>query len=416
MLAKPRAESFFRENRHATPLRFPAPLHVGRPNQGDRTRFLSRVEGILDCNWLSNDGPLVREFEQAVARQAGTMHCVAVCNATVGLELAIRAADLTGEVIVPSYSFVATAHALQWQQLTPVFCDIDPITHNIDPLAIERLITPRTSAIIGVHVWGTPCQVEALQSIAIRHNLKLMFDAAHAFGCSYRGQPIGGFGLAEIFSFHATKFVNCGEGGAIVTNDDELARRMRLMRNFGFSGYDNVVYIGTNGKMCEFSAAMGLTSLESMAEIVATNRSNHAAYRSEIDGLPGISLLEYEPTENQNFQYVVLDVDPNLCPLSRDQLLQVLHSFNVLARRYFFPGIHRMEPYRSYFPNAGMLLPVTERIAERVIVMPTGTAVDADTIQKIGTILRWGIEHSVQLRAQLPLTVPVGVAFDAGLG
>jgi dTDP-4-amino-4,6-dideoxygalactose transaminase len=399
----------------AVPQRFAEPLHVGRPNQGSREAILRRMNEVLDRNWLTNDGPLVREFEAAVARQAGTKHCVAVCNATVGLELATRAADLTGEVIVPAYSFVATAHALQWQQLTPVFCDIDPDTHNIDPEAIERLITPRTSAIIGVHVWGIPCNVEALSQIATKHSLKLMFDAAHAFGCSSCGRPIGSFGLAEVFSFHATKFVNCGEGGAIVTNDDELARRVRLMRNFGFSGYDNVIYIGTNGKMCEFAAAMGLTSLESMRAIVENNRQNHAAYQIALRDLPGVSLLEYDARESQNFQYVVLDIDPIHSPLTRDQILQVLHSFNVLARRYFFPGIHRMEPYCSYFPNAGLLLPVTEKVVNRVMVMPTGTAVDAKIIERIGSILRWGFEHCSVLKSRLPETLPVGVSFDAGL-
>ena len=181
-----------------------------------------------------------------------------MCNATVALEIAIRAMGMSGEVIVPSFTFVATAHALQWQEITPVFCDIDPRTHNLDPNRIEEMITPRTTGIIGVHVWGRPCAVDALAEIAQRRHLKLLFDAAHAFGCSYQGQMIGNFGDAEVFSFHATKFFNTFEGGAVVTNDDELAAKMRLMKNFGFHGYDNVIYVGTNGKMSEVSAAMGL--------------------------------------------------------------------------------------------------------------------------------------------------------------
>jgi dTDP-4-amino-4,6-dideoxygalactose transaminase len=242
---------------------------------------------MLDAKWLTNNGPLVREFESEVAEFVGVKHCIAMCNATVALEIAVRAAGLGGEVIVPSFTFVATAHALQWQEVTPVFCDIDPRTHNIDPAKVEQLITPRTTGIIGVHLWGRPCDTEALAEVAERRNLTLMFDAAHAFGCSHSGRMIGGFGLAEVFSFHATKFFNMMEGGAVVTNNDELAARIRLMKNFGFSGNDNVVYIGTNGKMSEINAAMGLTNLASLDEFESANRRNYEAYRFGLAGIPG---------------------------------------------------------------------------------------------------------------------------------
>lgn len=397
-------------------LRFPRPLHVGRPNLGDRSRLLCRIEEMLDRVWLSNDGPLVNEFEQRVAEIAGVQHCVAMANATIALEIATRAASVSGEVIVPAYTFVATAHALQWQEITPVFCDIDPVTHNLDPSCVERLITPRTSAIIGVHVWGQPCRVEALADIARRRGLKLMFDAAHAFGCSHGGRPIGGFGLAEVFSFHATKFLNCAEGGAVVTNDDELAAKMRLMRNFGFSGYDNVIYVGTNGKMNELAAAMGLTSLDSMPDIIQANRRNYIAYREVLRDLPGVSLIQYDESQSQNYQYVVLDIDAATCPLTRDQFVQVLHAHNVLARRYFFPGVHRMEPYRSYYPNAHLLLPVTEHVANRVVVLPTGTAITPGDIDQIGQIVRWGLEHAAELRHRLPVSIPPGGSFDTRCG
>jgi len=395
-------------------LAFPSALHVGRPNIGDRSRLLARVEDMCERAWLSNDGPFVREFEQRVADLTGVRHCVAICNATIGLEIAIRAADIAGEVIIPAYTFVATAHALQWQGVTPVFCDIDPVTHTLDPASVERLVTPRTSAIIGVHVWGQPCPVEELTAIAHRHGLKLMFDAAHAFGCAHRGNPIGGFGLAEIFSFHATKFVNCAEGGAVVTNDDELAARIRLMRNFGFAGYDNVIYVGTNGKMSELSAAMGLTSLDCMPHIVQANRENYAAYRQAFRDLPGVSVIRYDETEAQNYQYIVLDIDPTTCPLTRDQLVQVLHSHNVLARRYFFPGVHRMEPYRSSYPDAHLVLPVTEDVVRRVVVLPTGTAVSPRDIEQIGQIVRWGLDRAGELRQRLPECIPPGGRFDEG--
>src|SRR5580704_11466195 len=250
---------------------FSSPLHVGRPNIGNRERLLERINDLLDRRWLTNDGPYVQELESRIASFLGVKHCVAMCNATVALEIAIRGLGLSGEVIVPAYTFIATAHALQWQEITPVFCDIDPHTHTLDPGWVERMITPRTSGIVGVHLWGRPCNVEALEVIAREHDLRLLFDAAHAFGASHQGRMLGSFGAAEVFSFHATKFVNCGEGGAVVTNDDRLAQKMRLMRNFGFAGLDRVIYVGTNGKMSELSAAMGLTSLESVGEFVAAN-------------------------------------------------------------------------------------------------------------------------------------------------
>jgi len=390
------------------------PFHVGRPNLGSRENLHRLLDQMLDRNWLSNDGPHVQEFERRVADIAGVKHCVAMCNATIALEIATRAAGITGEVIVPAYTFVATAHALQWQGITPVFCDIDSDTHNLDPACIERLITPKTSAIIGVHMWGKPCLVEELTTIADHHGLTLMFDAAHGFGCTHNGRAIGGFGLAEVFSFHATKFVNCAEGGAVVTNNDELATKMRLMRNFGFSGYDNVIYVGTNGKMNELSAAMGLTSLDSMPRIVETNRVNYAAYWDAIRGLPGVTLIAYDEAQSQNYQYVVLDIEPAKCPLTRDQLVQVLHAHNVLARRYFFPGVHRMEPYRSYYPNADLLLPVTEDVVRRVVVLPTGTAVSPRDVEQIGRIIRWALDNAGELRKRLPETIPPGGRFDAG--
>jgi dTDP-4-amino-4,6-dideoxygalactose transaminase len=343
--------------------------------------LLARINSLLDRNLLTNNGPFVQEFEAKLAAFVGVRHCVAMCNSTVALELAIRAAGLKGEVIVPAYTFVATAHALQWQEVTPVFCDLDPETHNLDPAKIVPLITPRTTGIIGVHVWGRPCPIEQLTAIARAHDLALMFDAAHAFGSSYRGRMVGGFGLAEVFSFHATKFLNSFEGGAVVTDNDALAAKMRLMRNFGFAGYDNVVELGTNGKMTEVCAAMGLTSLESFGEFHAANYRNYECYRQGLEGLDCLALIDYD-------QYVVIELDEARAGLSRDELVAVLHAENVLARKYFWPGCHEMQPYRSYFPHAKLLLPETERLAQRVIVLPTGTAVEPAAIKLVCGIIR----------------------------
>ena len=190
------------------PPAFADELHVGRPNIGDRQKLAKRLDDILERRWLTNDGDYVKEFEARIAELARVKHCVVTCNATIALEIMIRALQLSGEVIVPSFTFIATAHALQSQNITPVFCDIDPQTHTLDPTKVEQLITERTTAILAVHLWGRPCEVDALAEIARRHRLKLLFDSAHAFGCSYQGRMIGSFGDAEVFSFHATKFVN----------------------------------------------------------------------------------------------------------------------------------------------------------------------------------------------------------------
>jgi len=380
---------------------FAEKLHVGRPNIGDRQRLFERINDLLDRRWLTNNGLFVQEFERRIADLLGVKHCIAMCNATVALEIAIRAASLTGEVIVPSFTFVATAHALQWQEITPVFCDVDPRTHNIDPRRIEEMITPRTTGIVGVHVWGRPCDIKAISEIAQRHHLKLLFDAAHALGCSYQGRMVGNFGNAEVFSFHATKFFNTFEGGAVVTNDDDLAAKIRLMKNFGFHGYDNVIYIGTNGKMSEVSAAMGLTGLESLEEFITVNYRNYKQYQHELEGIPGLHVITYDEAEKCNFQYIILEVDEQVTRINRDQLVQVLHAENVLARRYFYPACHHMEPYRSYFPHARLVLPETEKLVQRVLSLPTGTAVGPDEIGKICQIIRLAVKHGDEVKARL---------------
>jgi dTDP-4-amino-4,6-dideoxygalactose transaminase len=384
-------------------------LHVGRPNVANRQRLQERFDTMLDDRWFTNNGPMVCEFEQRISEYLGVKHCITTCNGTTALMLAIRALDLHGEVIVPSFTFVATAHALQWQETKPVFCDIDPATHNLDPREIERHITPRTTGIIGVHLWGRPCDTAALEEIARRRNLKLLFDASHAFACSHGGTQVGHFGDAEVFSFHATKFVNSFEGGAIVTDNDALAEKLRLMRNFGFSGYDAVEHLGMNAKMPEVCAAMGLTCLENIDFFIAVNRRNHFAYRSQLAGLPGIKLLKYDEGQQCNYQYAIVEVDPAESPLSRDELLQVLHAERVLARRYFYPSCHRMEPYRSYDPSAGLSLPETERIAQRVLALPTGTTVGHRDIELIAAVIRSALKEAEQVKYALrtPLPSPV---------
>jgi dTDP-4-amino-4,6-dideoxygalactose transaminase len=338
------------------------------------------VDDAFDKKWLTNDGYYVKHFEEHVKRITGVDNCVALCNGTVGLQVAAKALGLTGEVIVPAFTFIATAHALSWIGLEPVFCDVQPDTHNIDPDLVESLITPRTTGILAVHLWGSACNVEALTKIAREHDLELIFDAAHAFACSDKQRMIGNNGSCEIFSFHATKFLNSAEGGAVVTNDAELAERARLMRNFGFKAVDTVTELGTNGKMNELSAIMGICSLEQLDAFIHVNRRNYELYKELLGNLPGIRFHRYPVTERCNYQYIVLEVE------NRDGLLHVLECENVKARRYFSPGCHRMAPYNS--ADCRRNLPVTDQLSEHVLCLPNGTSVSENDVREICSIIQ----------------------------
>jgi dTDP-4-amino-4,6-dideoxygalactose transaminase len=381
------------------PPAFPDPLHVGRPNVGDRDRLFERIGRVVDSRWLTNQGPYADELERRLADLLEVRHCVVTSNATAALGLVARAMGMTGEVVMPSFTFIATAHAFSWIGATPVFCDIDPRTHTIDAAAAEAALTPRTRGILGVHVWGRACPIDDLAELAESRKLPLVFDASHALGCSHRGRPIGGFGDAEVFSFHATKIVNAFEGGAVTTNDDGLAERLRKMRNFGFVEYDMVAdTLATNAKMTEVAAAMGITSLESLDEFIEANGRNDAIYRRELAGVPGVSLLPFDPSERHNHQYVVLEIDgAATADLSRDDLVAVLHAENVLARRYFHPGCHRMGPYR----RGRFRLPVTEDVCARVVTLPTGPAVGKEDIVRVCAVVRTAVEGAAELRRRL---------------
>lgn len=357
------------------PPQFDELLHVGRPNLGRRDRLYERIDAMLDRNWLTNDGPLVRELEAEMAQLHSTIGAVAVSNATLGLQLVARAVNMHGEVLMPSFTFVATAHAVKWQGAEPDFVDIRPDDHNVDAIALEQMVTDSTGGIVGVHLWGRPCDVSALERTAAKHHLPLVFDAAHAVGVATgRGGPVGSGGLAEVVSLHATKFVNSFEGGVVLSNDEQLLDELRSLRNFGFAGYDEVSSIGTNAKMPEVCAAMGLTSLESRKEFTDANRTNYHTYRHEFSGAPGLRLVEYDDEGDWNYQYVVVEVDEATVRSSRDSIVAALHAENVVARRYFFPGCHRHAPYVDR--RQEWALPTTERVAASVIVLPTGPALE----------------------------------------
>ena len=348
---------------------FKQKLHVGAPNDVNRDIFFQKIDRLLETKRFTNRGPFVREMESRIANFIGVKHCILMCNATIALEIVFRALGLCGEVILPSMTFIATAHALQWQQIKPVFCDINPFTYNLDPKRIEMMVTPNTSGIVGVHLWGRPCEIEELESVAHKRNLKLIFDAAHAFGCSYKGKMIGQFGDAEVFSFHATKFINSFEGGAVVTNNDGLAEKIRLLENY--------------------------------EEITSINYNNYQLYKRVFEGLPGVRMLTYNEKEVSNYQYIVLEIDEKKTQINRDKIMQILHAENIIARRYFYPGCHRMEPYKSYQPYASLLVPVTEKLVKRILTLPNGTSISEGHIYKIGQIFHYVLANANKISCNM---------------
>ncbi len=380
---------------------FTEPRHVGRPNMPDRERVLELVGEAMDRRWLSNEGPLHEAFQERVRQITGARHCVVVANATLGIQLAARALGMEGEIIMPSFTFVGTPHAVSWIGLEPVFAEIDPRTHTLDPAAVRTAIGPRTGGIVGVHLWGRSAGAEELEAIAEEHDLPLVFDAAHALGCTRAGRPVATLGDASVISFHATKVAGAAEGGAILTDDAELAERLRRMRNFGFVAFDTVEGLATNAKMSEMNAAMGVASLERFEEFVAVNRRNYEGYVAGLQDVPGVEVIDYADGDEHNFHYVVLEVPAAV----RDPLIRVLQAERVLARRYFFPGCHRLAPYAP----AGASLSATDEVAGRVVTLPTGTAMSADDVARVCAIVRVAMAHADDVVRRL-------AADPAGLG
>ena len=379
---------------------FRKPLHVGQPILINPDSMLADFDSVMRSGQLTNNGPRLQEFESAIARVCRTKHAIATCNATIALQIAARALHLSGEVIVPAFTFIATAHALEWIGLEPVFADVDPQTHTLDLKSAEECITPRTSAILPVHLWGHVCRTRQLDELCRSRRLRLLYDSSHAFGCQQDGVPVGNFGDAEVFSFHATKFVHAFEGGAIVTNDDGVADRCRRLRAVGISGLTEISDVGTNGKMHELSAVAGLHSIATMSGRVAANRANRMVYACHCQSLNGLSLLSTPEGNESNGQYLVLTVDEQQFGLNRDQIVSLLRAEGVFARSYFSPGCHQAEPYRSADSgrHVRVSLDVTETLSKTVLQLPTGPAVAPADAHKVGLLLRLLHQHAAEVQ------------------
>jgi dTDP-4-amino-4,6-dideoxygalactose transaminase len=367
------------DRRTPPPAPFDEPIYVTRPLLPPLPDVMARLAEVWAAQQLTNIGAQHERLEGALRAHLGVHELSLFTNGTVALITAIRALGLTGEVLTTPFTFPATPHSLSWSGITPVFCDIEPVTLNIDPAAVERAIGPRTTGILAVHVYGNPCDVEALQRIADRHRLRLIYDAAHAFGARVNGRPIATFGDATMFSFHATKLFHTAEGGALACADAALKARIDDLRNFGIHGPDAVEAIGLNGKMTELQAVLGLCVLEQLGEELAKRRRLLACYRDRIAQIEGLSWLHGSNGDYSSCQYAVVRVDEAAFGCSRDVLHAALREFNVFTRRYFFPLCAHYDCYRHLPSAAPANLPVATRVAQEVLCVPLyGRLSDAD--------------------------------------
>lgn len=358
-------------------------IFVTRPALPPLEDFIESLRDIWDSRWLTNNGKYHRAFEQALRDHLGIEHCNLFANGTLALITGLQALRITGEVITTPYSFVASTHSLHWNGITPVFCDIEPETFNIDPDKVEALITARTTAILAVHVYGHPCNVERLAQIADTYGLRLIFDAAHAFGVKLGGRSLFGFGDLSIASFHATKVFNTIEGGAIFTDDPKLKRRVDFLKNFGFADEVTVVAPGINAKMNEIQAAYGLLQLKAIAEEIARRRAIADLYREALRGVVGIRVMEDQPGVEANYSYFPILVDGRSYRTSRDELYEELRGHGILGRRYFYPLISHFPMYRGLPSASPENLPVAERVAGQVLCLPIYGTLEHTVVEKV---------------------------------
>lgn len=345
------------------------PIYVTQPHLPPLVEFIPYLEKIWENKWLTNNGPFHQQLEQALCEYLGVEHLALFTNGTIALVTALQALRITGEVITTPFSFVATAHSLLWNGLTPVFVDIDPVTCNLDPEKIEEAITPRTTAIMPVHCYGTPCNVERIQQIADTYGLKVIYDAAHTFGVTYKGESILKHGDLSVLSFHATKVYNTFEGGAIVCPDAKTKQRIDYLKNFGFADEVTVMAPGINGKMSEINAAFGLLQLKHVDMAIMKRAEIDNLYRQGLKDVKGITCLPESVEVERTFSYFPIFVESDY-QLSRDQLYEKLKINNIFSRRYFYPLISDMPMYRGLSSASQVNLHTAELRSRKVLCLP----------------------------------------------
>ncbi|MDA8095551.1 MAG: DegT/DnrJ/EryC1/StrS family aminotransferase [Betaproteobacteria bacterium] len=363
------------------------PIYVTRPYLPSLDAFIPYLKNIWQSKILTNSGPYHQQLEQRLCKHLGVEYISLFTNGTIALLTAIQALGLSGEVITTPYSFVATSHSLLWNGLQPVFVDIDPSTFNLDPSKIEGAITRDTTAILPVHCYGNPCDVEAISQIASRHNLRVVYDAAHAFGVNYRGTSLLSHGDLSILSFHATKVFNTFEGGAIVCHDKETKHRIDQLKNFGFVDEVTVSDVGINGKMSEINAAFGLLELSSIEEALAEREKIDAQYRSGLAGINGLTIYRRISDARPNFSYFPVLVD-NSYPISRDDLYNKLKEQDIYARRYFYPLISEFPMYRTLSSAREENLPRATQVARQILCLPIYSGLSSSDVHRIISLIR----------------------------
>jgi dTDP-4-amino-4,6-dideoxygalactose transaminase len=364
---------------------FPKLLPIVDPEGVPGEEFLEEVRGILASKQLTN-GAYVRKFEEAAAEYLSVAHCVAVSSCTAGLLLVLKALDLRGDVILPSFTFHATAHAVVWNGLTPVFADCDAKTFCVAPEAVRAQVSSRTAAILGVHLFGNPAAIEELEEISAGSQVPLVFDAAHAFGSSSQGKRVGGFGTAEVFSFSPTKLVVAGEGGLVATRDAGLAERLRAARNYGDAGNYDPEVLGVNARMSEISAAMALHGLTGLDARIERRNEIRCRYERDLRDVAGIRFQEVSEGGRSTFKDFSVIVDEKEFGHSRDWLVEVLHRENIGARKYFWPPVHRQKLYSGMWD--GRALPVTDLVSDGVVSLPIYSSLTDESVDKVCEVIR----------------------------
>lgn len=365
---------------------FKNPIYVTRPFLPPIEEYCAGLQEIWDNQWLTNNGPVLKRFTGQLSRYLGIDNVCLFNNGTLALQLGLQGMGITGEVITTPFTFVATTHALYWNKIRPVFVDIEPDHYTLDPEKVEAAITQRTSAILAVHVFGYPCKLKELADIARRHNLKLVYDSAHAFGVEIDGRSIALYGDMSMFSFHATKLYHSIEGGMLTFQDSGLKQILDYLKNFGFKNEVEVVMPGTNAKMNEMQALMGILVLKHIDELVEKGRAIEAVYREKLAGVPGIHIPPSLPSNvRYNYGYMPVEVDEGEFGMSRDRLYEELKKLNVHGRRYFYPLVSDFACYQNIRTRDP--LTVAKRVTERILCLPTYQDLRLDDVTRICDII-----------------------------
>jgi len=364
------------------PHRFPKPIYVTKPFLPPLEEYVERLSEVWGSGWLTNKGKQHEELRAALSDYLGYPNLSLFSNATQGLMTACKALGVSGEVITTPFTFPATPHVISWINATPVFADIDPIRLTIDPQQIEALITPKTTAILGVHVYGVPCDVNVIDELAKRYGLKVIYDAAHAFGTTINGLPVGKFGDATVFSFHATKLFHTAEGGALVTPHTGLLEQIELLKNFGIKNEEEVVLPGINSKMNELQAALGCCVLQHLDQEISARTKIDNIYRSRFDSIDGISIQTMPEGVTNSLQYFVVRIDPETSLVNRDTLHNELKLFNIFTRKYFFPLCTDYKHYQQASRSENGLLHATKATNE-VLALPFYGSMSEDDAHRI---------------------------------